>query len=226
MFKQLISALRGESTLREAKADFSRMLELAQEMFVEASAVYWGKPLTPERRTALYEKDVEVNRMQRQIRKQIVAHLGGPSPSDVTYGLLLMSLVKDVERIGDYAKNLLEVPDLTGWPVPREDTLSDELGELRRKTEDLSRSVTRVIEEFDRNKAHELTIEGRTLSKRCDDLLRKVARGDYKTGEAVNLTLGIRFYKRVVGHLLNLLSSVIMPLHKLDYFDESALDEG
>ncbi len=29
-----------------------------------------------------------------------------------------------------------------------------------------------------------------------------------------------RSYKRISGHVLNVLSSVVMPLHKIDYYDE------
>ena len=42
---------------------------------------------------------------------------------------------------------------------------------------------------------------------------------------AVDLTLGSRFYKRIQGHLLNLLSAVVMPLHKLDYYDEDSIPD-
>jgi hypothetical protein len=34
------------------------------------------------------------------------------------------------------------------------------------------------------------------------------------------LVLATRFYKRIGGHVLNVLSSVVMPLHKVDYYDE------
>jgi len=39
------------------------------------------------------------------------------------------------------------------------------------------------------------------------------------------VVLAARYYKRIESHLLNILSGVVMPLHKLDYFDEDALDE-
>jgi phosphate uptake regulator len=38
--------------------------------------------------------------------------------------------------------------------------------------------------------------------------------------EAVLYTLLARYLKRVCLHLSNIASSVVMPLHKLDYFDE------
>jgi hypothetical protein len=33
-----------------------------------------------------------------------------------------------------------------------------------------------------------------------------------------------RFYKRIAAHLSNVLSVVVMPLHKIDYFDERELE--
>ena len=38
------------------------------------------------------------------------------------------------------------------------------------------------------------------------------------------MVLGARYYKRIESHLLNILSGVVMPLHKLDYYDEKVLD--
>jgi phosphate uptake regulator len=106
VLKELIQVLRGSPPLQQAVDDFSRMLELATELVLEASSVYAGEPLSAEERTALYEKDVQVNKLERKIRKNIVAHLGGKAPADVPYSLLLMSIVKDIERLGDFAKNL------------------------------------------------------------------------------------------------------------------------
>jgi hypothetical protein len=35
--------------------------------------------------------------------------------------------------------------------------------------------------------------------------------------------MGTRFYKRLGAHVLNVLTSVVMPLHKLDYYDEKEI---
>jgi hypothetical protein len=40
------------------------------------------------------------------------------------------------------------------------------------------------------------------------------------------VVMGTRFYKRIAAHVLNILSSVVMPLHKLDYYDEDLLPES
>ncbi len=222
MFKELLSIFTATDPLPGATENFYKMLELAQEMILEASAVYWGKEQSPEERTALYKKDVEVNKLERRVRKQIIAHLTGPQDHAVTYALLIMSLIKDAERLGDYAKNLLEVREMHGKDLPDDERVG-ELREIRQSVETLASETRQVFETSDEERATELTIEGRIVAKRCDDLIRRIAGADYDGATAVALTLGARFYKRIDSHLLNLLSGVIMPLHKLDYFDEKAL---
>jgi phosphate uptake regulator len=134
------------------------MLRLAQEMVNEASTLFWGGEQTPEQRTALYAKDVEVNKLERAIRKHIIAHLSDPVPSDVPYCLLIMSLVKDLERLGDYAKNLSELVSIADAPFPDDANLG-ELREIARSVERLASEAGRVFANADRDRAKELTIE-------------------------------------------------------------------
>jgi phosphate uptake regulator len=222
MLKELLAIFTADAPLPAATKDFNKMLKLTREMLLEASAVYWGQHQTPKQRTRLYKKDVKVNKLERRIRKQLVAHLSGPQKSAVPYALLLMSLVKDVERVGDYAKNLLEARDLLEGDLP-DDELVAELGEIRQNVELLAQEAPDVFVNGDEERATELTVEGRSVSKRCDDLVWEIAHSSYAPSVAVPMTLCARYYKRIESHLLNLLSGVIMPLHKLDYFDETAL---
>jgi phosphate uptake regulator len=223
MLKELLSVLKGEHPLQQVSVDFNRMLRVAQQMLHEASEVYWGRHQTPEQRTGLYALDIEVNKLERAIRKRIAAHLSGRAQQDVPYGLLMMSLVKDVERLGDYAKNLSEVAVFCATR-PKDDELTGELQEIASSTQALAQECVEVFEASDRERAQVLTVEGRSVAKRCDELVLQVATSQYAASEAVYVTLGARFYKRIEGHLLNVLSSVIMPLHKLDYYDEDVLD--
>jgi phosphate uptake regulator len=191
-------------------------------MIQEASDVYWGKAWSPARRAALYDKDVRVNKLERLVRKRIITHLSGPEPLSVPYALLVMSLVKDVERLGDYAKNLAEVSDIYRGARPSDERVA-ELSEIRDHVMLLVSEAADVFVRGDAERATELTIAGRSVAKRCDALIVQIADADYDGRTAVALTLGARFYKRIEAHLLNVLSGVIMPLHKLDYFDEKAI---
>jgi len=225
MLKELISIIKGDSPLKEISVSFREMLSIAQEMTLEASEIYWRTTPSMERVRSLYERDIRVNKLERTIRKRIATHLTINANYDVPYSLLLMSLVKDVERLGDYAKNLAETCELTDAPIP-DDELTVELRDIRDKVETLAREASRVFAESDRERATELTVGGRVVAKRCDELVRQIARSEYSPALTVKLTLGTRYYKRINSHVLNVLSSVIMPLHKLDYYDEDLLHQA
>ena len=68
--------------------------------------------------------------------------------------------------------------------------------------------------------------EGRNTNRRCDELVKVVARSSYEAAVTTSMVLGARYYKRIQAHLLNVLSGVVMPLHKLDYYDERLIDPG
>jgi hypothetical protein len=53
-----------------------------------------------------------------------------------------------------------------------------------------------------------------------------MVREDDQEPHAVARALAYRCLKRVVAHLMNLLSAVTMPFDKLDYFDEDPEDRS
>ncbi|KPJ89689.1 MAG: hypothetical protein AMS18_12265 [Gemmatimonas sp. SG8_17] len=53
----------------------------------------------------------------------------------------------------------------------------------------------------------------------------RAASSSYDSNTTTAVVLGTRYYKRIGGHILNVLSSVVMPLHKIDYYDEDAIPE-
>lgn len=224
MLRELLSIFRtGSVPVTEMGREFTRMLRLALENTLAAGEIYFSKTTTPEQRSRIYEQDVDINKLERAIRKRVVAHLSLPGNRlDVPYCLLLMSLVKDVERIGDYAKNLSEVVDIHPEPLPESDILR-ELREIRRGIEAAFKAAAEVFESSDRERALELIAKGRDTAHRCEVLLERIARSSYGADVTTAFVLGIRYYKRIGGHVLNVLSSVVMPLHKVDYYDEDEI---
>ena len=223
MLRELLSIFKTSNPLQAMGENFARMLTLTYEMTVEAGEIYFGMKASPEARTAIYEHDVRVNKLQRTIRKQVVAHLSIPgNRPDVPYSVLLVSLVKDVERIGDYAKNLSEIIDIQDGSLP-EGEIVDELKEIRRGVEADFQAAAEVFSTSNQERAIPLMQQGRDIAHRCDALVTRIGRSSYSAGQTTALVLGTRFYKRIGGHVLNVLSSVVMPLHKVDYFDEEEI---
>ena len=224
MLRKLLSVLRDDSLLHAIGKDFVHMLGRAESMTSLAGEIYTRGAPKPDRKR-LYDLDLEVNLLERDIRKQIAAHLTMPgNSSDAAFCLRLMILVKDVERIGDYAKNLAELDDLRHDPLP-EDAIVSDLLEIRQAVETSFRDVAETVATSDRDRAMNLIPTGRRTAQQCDGLVRRISRATYGTSTTVVLVLGARYYKRINGHLLNLLSSVVMPVHKIDYHDEDEIPQ-
>ncbi|MBW3552766.1 MAG: hypothetical protein KY466_04600 [Gemmatimonadetes bacterium] len=225
MLRELLTLFRSDDPIARMGQSFSEMLDLARDLTVAAGVYYFDTPPTPDERTAIYRQDVQLNKLQRRLRKQVITHLTlSTVPTDAAYGLLLMSLVKDVERIGDYCKNLVEVYDEGGGPLPDDQNVA-ELRELRAAIEEALVAVGKVFSKSDAPTALDLIRHGREVNRRCDMLVTRIAQGPYDAATTTTLILGTRYYKRIQSHLLNVLSGVVMPLHKLDYYDEDALAE-
>ena len=227
MLRELIKILRSKNPLSAINDDFARMIKLTYEMTTTAGEFFFGKKVTPEERSRIYEQDVQVNKLERSIRKRVVAHLSLMSNiPDVPYCLLLMSVVKDVERLGDYAKNISELVDLRLEPLPDDDILQ-ELREIRKGVEEAFQSTSEIFATSDHERALQYIRRGRDLAHRCDTLIQHIAsapcEGPTTPGTTTAQVLGVRYYKRIGGHVLNLLSSVVMPLHKVDYYDEDEI---
>ena len=222
MLRELLAIFRSDNPLARMGRQFAEMLDLAHDLTVRAGAVLFDDAGGPNERTAISKRDVKVNKLERKIRKQVIAHLALGNAGDVPYCLLLMSLVKDVERLGDYAKNVAEIYDDGGGPLPDDDNAA-ELQSIRDVVESTFGAVKDVFTSSDFETAVDLAREGRDVSRRCDALITRIARSSYDAPTTTSMILATRYYKRIGGHLLNILSGVVMPLHKLDYYDEKRL---
>ncbi len=223
MFSQLLGIFRSDKPLRAMGENFGQMLKHTYDLTVRAGDIYFGKQVAPEERTRIYEQDIKVNQLERAIRKQVIAHLAiQGNRASAPYSLLLRSLVKDVERTGDYAKNLSEIVDFCPSPLP-DDEIVAELREIRSGVESVFAATSDVFSSSDDERALELIHQGRDIAHRCDALVVRIARSDYDASTTTATVLGARHYKRISAHIVNVLSSVVMPLHKVDYYDEAEI---
>ena len=226
MFSQLLQIFRKPNSMSEMASLFTEMLETAHKMNVTAGRVLFDNDVPQEDIDQIYRSDVRVNKAERKLRKMVITHMAvGPEPTTIPHTLLLMSLVKDVERLGDYAKNLTELREFFDDPFPTS-LEGTELQLVRKVTDDAFDAVRAVLDGADQDAAMDRIRQLKDAGRRCDAVIPAIARSGASTTEAVVLTAGSRHYKRIGGHLLNLFTSVVMPLHKVDYFDEDGVAPG
>jgi phosphate uptake regulator len=225
MLKELWGLFRQGDAIANMGRDFSEMLDQSHKLTIRAGRLAFEEPTQGDDRHEISKSDVSINKLERKIRKQLITHLTLiGNAGDVAYCLLLMSIVKDVERVGDYAKNLASLHHDGGGSIP-DDSSGAELRSIRESVEATFTSVSSTFRSSDSEAAVELIQSGREVNRRCDELIKAVAGSAHDAATTTALVLGARYYKRIESHLLNIVSGVVMPLHKLDYFDESVLDQ-
>ena len=220
MFKELIEALRQRPLLGQMWSEMEEMLGDAVDMYRPIADVLAGRErMTQATHDGVYETDKRINHLQRKIRKQLVAHLALAPGSDVPISLTLMSISKDAERVGDICKNLLEVADAAKSP-PCSGPYGERVRGLLAAGEALFEPTVAGTINSDKETAASAVEDARDLARRCDAMIDDLMKDNLPTRDAVLLTLLARYLKRISLHLSNIASSVVMPLHRLDYFDE------
>jgi phosphate uptake regulator len=212
----------GRERLEAIEAKFLQMLEDDRKVYDLAMAALFGDVDPREVNDEIRTTDYRVNQAEREIRRELVVHASVVGAIETPAILIYMSIVKDIERVGDYAKNLVDLA-LDGANFSE----GPDVDEWREVSATISRFITATAEAFrhrDQNRVRELLTEGDELLSRFDDAVSAMVSGQDQRAQAVARALAIRYLKRVLAHLMNVLTSVVMPVHLLDYFDEDPED--
>ena len=105
MWKTLIGAFKKDNLYQQALAEACEMLETDGRMF-EASVESLRRSDTSDISVDIKELDKQINRSERDVRKKVMTHLVVSGGTELAHGLALVSVVIDIERIGDYTKNI------------------------------------------------------------------------------------------------------------------------
>ncbi|MCK4372048.1 MAG: PhoU domain-containing protein [candidate division Zixibacteria bacterium] len=101
-FKELFSS---ESLLDAAFETALTMLEFDYKMYT-ASSKTLRESDTSELPFDIKKTDRKINKFEREVRRNVLTHLSIAGTQNIVPGLALVSIVIDVERIGDYTKNI------------------------------------------------------------------------------------------------------------------------
>jgi phosphate transport system protein len=212
----------GGSRIERIEATLQQMLVDDAHAFDLAMAALVGGTSPHDVGAELRATDHRVNEAEREIRRELVVHASVHGGIDTPAVLVYMSIVKDVERVGDYAKNLFDVAADGGQLHDVPDT--EHLQNLRDQVAGFIEHCGDAFAKRDTERARALLTEGDELLDLFDDLVSSLVRGGDQGPKAVARALTHRYLKRIVAHLMNVLSSVVMPIDRIDYFDEDPED--
>jgi phosphate uptake regulator len=217
MWKPLFLIFRNKTQLDKAYNNSYKMLALTEKMFFETKKLLKENATTTE--IDIYEADSRVNKYERKIRKKVMRDLLEIGSGDIYSGLLLASVVIDMERIGDECKNVL---DLARNYNEKFDCKSyeEDIRKIEAAVADEFSRVRKQFEMLDKEDAEKMLAEYRWVNKLCDsgesDLIREKDK-TVSANNAVALALYIRHLKRINAHLRNISTSVVNPFDKIGF---------
>lgn len=218
MFRKWLAFFKKDTLLDRAYLRSFEMLDITLEMFLEAKESLRRRD---DNQVDLHvkERDKIVNSYEREVRRMVLNHLVVMGPVDLPSGLTLIIIIIDIERIGDYAKNMVELaldhPGKLQGGKFEEDIyrIEEALEDNFIKTKDCFR-----IGESER--ALELLNKYAWVNDACDEIVASLVKErdkDIKSGDAAALTLYTRWLKRINSHLRNITTSVVNPLDRIGF---------
>ena len=215
-FQQGMDIYEKQPILKKAFADAAEMLKRDKYMFNETCTALLsnqylrGKSL--KNKTLLdviVREDQRINTYEQKIRGQILKYLADNSAPDVENSLVLTSVVIDLERLGDYTKDLAKLTLLQ--PVElRGSYYGKSIRQYKRDIMKMFKLADAAFVSGDKDKAKQLHALNKQLRKSTDEFLLKLDKDEKVTSrEAINFTLYTRYFRRVAAHLENISSTAI-----------------
>ena len=222
MWKKLKNLWRAHNLLQEAWEQSYEMLEIDQEMFLEARETLRERD-DANMSQKIRERDKTINKYEREVRRKVITHCTVQGATAIPGGMVLVSIIIDIERIGDYIKNFVDLAK--NHPTRLRGGMFEEtLQKVEASVKDNFTRTRHCIESSDKEAALQLLKDYEWVNKECDNNLMDLVREkdkDIPAGEAVCLALYFRWLKRINSHLRNITTSVVNPFDRIGYKPKS-----
>lgn len=216
MWKEILSMFKKDGLQKTAFDEALLMLKACHGMHRDAVAALHKPGILV---ADIYERDRELNRYERDVRRKILTHLTVSPKPDINLGLITTAIVIDIERIGDLTKNIVELA--AGSPQAFDGgELDEEIAYLERVVDEMFADIVPALERPDEDLARKVLQNHKRLSGRVElglQLLRDDKALAGQAGRAVTAALYLRYLKRVSAHLKNVATSVVNPYHRIGY---------
>ena len=219
MLDKLVNLLgTSDRLLEKSRNNALTMVRTAREMFLISTEALRGA-ITDEVWNRIARMDQEINRQQMDVRRNVFSHLAVARSRDLLTGLQLTSVVVDVERVGDYIKNIAELAMSTPGELDFGD-YTEGVREQEREMVALFDLTHDAIANTDAEAASQVMEQYRNMSVFCDRSLEEILGEAPEEGvdrSMLVLVLHLRYLKRVGAHLKNAASVIVNPYHRIGY---------
>ena len=225
MWKEIVTLFRSRGPLQEAYDEAILMLRASHDMFdLAVKQLHAEGALESD----IYKRDRQLNKYERSVRRKIVTHMSVSSKPDINLGLVLTAIVIDIERIGDYTKNIVEVAGVVPGPFDGLE-LHGEVAEIEKSMARMFDDIVPALEGPDEAKARAIIGSHAIIASKVDDQVRALSASEAlsgRSGHAVTVALYLRYLKRVSAHLKNVATSVVNPYYRIGFREKGSSPSG
>ncbi len=216
-FKSLVG---GKTDIEQCRSDALEMIHSVREMYlVVQRALHEAED--DNIRSRVKGMDRAVNHFQDDVRKRIYRHLALTRDRDLLSALQLHDIVNEIERVGDYSKNIAELAEM----VPAEVDWGEHeegMADARGKVLEMFDLCYTTVETADKEAARRCELLYQGVGNYCDDTLEALVGHDHGEEPMVerrvlSLVLMLRYTKRVAAHLKNAVVTITNPYQRLGY---------
>jgi len=220
IFREIVNLWKSEDLLSQAWDESYKMMMLSNEIFTQAIK-YLREGENQDIIKALKKRDVEINIFQRDVRRKVVTHYAISQDIDnLPNGLVLLNMVVDVERVGDYTKNILDLA-LNHPNIIKSEEFSEDLYHVEQEVISRFSKTIEAIHTQDADVAQSMMVSYKeTLTSISDDIVNGCISGEITLGDeskTVSLALYARYLKRIGAHLKNITTVLVNPFDAVGY---------
>ena len=218
MFREILRLLSKDNLQVQALHECYEMLDMSYKM-VRASVDSLRNRDDASVDIDIYETDKMINSFERDVRRKVMTHLSLGHTEDLSSGLMLVSIVIDIERIGDYSKNIYDLA--VNHPARLQvGPLEDRLQVIEKAALASFESTVKDFKSGDPEKARRLMSTYKdVISGHCSEFVKSLvtSKVELPSAESAAAALYVRFLKRVSAHSRNLISSLVNPFDRIGY---------
>lgn len=163
--------------------------------------------------------DDRVDHLARQVRRELVVHASvRGARTNLPAMLAAMSVVKDIQRIGDHATELARLARLHGPFTPGQPRHA-QLAAYRNRLDTHLDNTRDTLRTHDPTMAAELITQTINLTDEIDLAIDLLLITEHADSDATATALIHHHLSRTAAHLTNVLTAVALPLDQLDHHD-------
>ena len=219
MFKQIFEIFKSDSLYEQALTECHEMLDIDLTMY-KASIQSLRASNTADIDIDIYAMDKKINEFERDVRRKIMTHLAIGGKEDIGSGLVLVSVVIDIERIGDFTKNIYDLA-VNHPKILDCDVLEKRLNQVEAVALTLFESSIDAFKNQNIEKARGLmTLYKESISEQCESITKDIILGklsEIEVGKGTAVAMYARYLKRIAAHSRNLISSIVNPFERIGY---------